>query len=197
MLGPVGRDGRMEPYLTTERLSLTPFTAADADLLIELDSDPDVMRYLTGRQPTPADEIREQDLPSILAGYDRWDGRFGLFAARAYDDGAFIGWFCLRPERDGPLDEVELGYRLRRSAWGFGYASEASKALLDKAFSTLGVGRVWADTMTVNRPSRKVLEKLGMSVVATLETPPDMQMVEGSEHGGVPYEITADQWQQR
>jgi hypothetical protein len=76
-------------------------TADDADRLIELDSDPAVMRYLTGGEPTPPDVIRERDLPSILAGYGKWDGNFGLFAAHEKDGGAFIGWFFLRPEPGG------------------------------------------------------------------------------------------------
>lgn len=49
--------------------------------------------------------------------------------------------------------------------------------------------------MTVNMSSRQVMEKVGMTVTDTLDTPPDMQMIEGSEHGGVRYEITKEQWQ--
>ncbi|MEW2260641.1 GNAT family N-acetyltransferase [Streptomyces sp. NPDC047869] len=77
-----------------------------------------------------------------------------MFAAHEKDGGAFIGWFCLRPESQGPLDEVELGYRLRQAAWGKGYATEGSRALLGKAFTELGVRMVWAETMAVNHGSR-------------------------------------------
>ncbi len=184
----------MDTYLETDRLALRRFTAADADLLIELDSDPAVMRYISGGEPTAPEVIRERSLPNILAGYERWGGDLGLFAAEEKDSGTFVGWFILRPETGGPLDEVELGYRLRQSAWGQGYATEGSRALLAKAFTALGVRRVWADTMTVNDGSRNVLTKLGMSFVVTIPTPPDMQKVEGSERGGVHFEITADQW---
>jgi RimJ/RimL family protein N-acetyltransferase len=121
----------MNTYLHTERLILRRFTPDDADALIELDSDPEVMRYLTGGAPTAPDEIRERDLPGILAGYERWGGDFGVFAAEAKDRGVFVGWFLLRPEPGGPADEAELGYRLRRAEWGKGYATEGSKALLD------------------------------------------------------------------
>jgi RimJ/RimL family protein N-acetyltransferase len=184
-------------YLNTERLTLRHFTADDAELLIELDSDPAVMRYLTGGEPTPPEHYRERGLRNILAGYERWDGNFGLFAAYEKDCGAFIGWFLLRPEEEGPLDEVELGYRLRQEQWGKGYATEGSRALLAKGFTDLGVRLVWAATMTLNDGSRKVMEKVGMTMTGTLETPPDMQKVEGSEHGGVRYEITKEQWAQR
>ncbi|KQY23600.1 GCN5 family acetyltransferase [Cellulomonas sp. Root485] len=187
----------MSTYLATDRLTLRPFTADEADLLIELDSDPAVMRFLSGGEPTPPEIVREGHLPSILAGYERWDGRFGLFAARETESGAFVGWFCLRPERDGPLDEVELGYRLRQDAWGKGYATEVAAALVDKAFSELDVQVVWGATMSLNRASQKVMEKVDMTVTETLATPDDMLAVEGSELGGFRYEITKEQWEGR
>ncbi|MEV0122189.1 GNAT family N-acetyltransferase [Streptomyces sp. NPDC050703] len=184
----------MDTYLTTERLALRHFTVDDAELLIELDSDPAVMRYLSGGEPTAPETVRERHLPNILAGYEKWDGDLGLFAAHERDGGAFIGWFHLRPEPDGPLDEVELGYRLRQAAWGRGYATEGSRALLDKAFTRLGVRVVRAATMSVNHGSRNVMEKLDMEFAAAIPTPPDMEAVEGSEFGGVRYEITGERW---
>ena len=124
----------VDTYLETERLTLRRFSADDADLLVELDSDPAVMRFLTGGNPTTSEDVRERDLPSILAGYEKWGGKFGLFAAQEKDRGAFIGWFHLRPEQGSPVDEVELGFRLRQAEWGKGYATEGSRALLNKAF---------------------------------------------------------------
>jgi RimJ/RimL family protein N-acetyltransferase len=190
-------DRIVDIYLETERLVLRRFTAEDADLLIELDSDPAVMHYLSGGVPTAPEVVRERYLPNILAGYERWDGKLGLFAAHEKDGGAFIGWFILRPEAQGPLDEVELGYRLRQAAWGKGYGTEGSRALLGKAFTELGVRMVWADTMTVNHKSRHIMEKLGMTFAHPLPTPDDMQTIEGAEHGGVRYEITKEQWEQK
>lgn len=190
-------DRLVDTYLETERLILRRFTADDADLLIELDSDPAVMRYLTGGNPTAPELIRERYLPNILAGYDKWSGHLGVFAAHEKDGGAFIGWFILRPAPEGPLDEVELGYRLRRVAWGKGYATEGSRALLGKAFTELGVRMVWAETMSVNHGSRNVMEKLEMTLTDTIPTPSDMEVIEGSEYGDVRYEITKEQWEQR
>jgi RimJ/RimL family protein N-acetyltransferase len=187
----------VDTYLETERLALRCFTVDDADLLIELDSDPAVMRYLSGGTPTAPDIVRERHLPNIIAGYEKWGGDLGLFAAHEKDGGAFIGWFCLRPERDGPRDEVELGYRLRQAAWGKGYATEVSRALLDKAFAGLGVRTVWAETMSVNHKSRNIMQKLDMTFTGAIPTPPDMAMIDGAEHGGVRYEITREQWEQR
>ncbi len=187
----------MSTYLDTDRLTLRRFTDGDADLLIELDSDPEVMRFLSGGEPTSAEDVHQRVLPAVLRGYEKWQGDFGVFAAEEKDTGAFVGWFILRPERDGPLEEAELGYRLRRAAWGKGYATEGSRALLAKAFTQLGVHTVWAETMTVNEGSRKVMEKLGMTLSGTLETPPDMASIEGAEQGGVRYEITRERWSAR
>ena len=187
----------MDPYLQTERVTLRRFTSDDADLLVELDSDPAVMRYLSGGEGTPPEVVRDVILPSLLAGYERWGGDLGLFAAHETATGAFLGWFCLRPQRGGPLDEPELGYRLRRDAWGRGFATEVSSALLAKAFTELGARMVWGETMALNRASQHVMEKVGMTVAQTLETPDDMLAVEGAELGGFRYEITREQWERR
>ncbi|MFJ4611791.1 GNAT family N-acetyltransferase [Streptomyces griseus] len=79
-----------------------------------------------------------------------------------------MGWFCPRPLRGGPREEDGLGYRLRRPAWGRGYATEVSQALLAKGLARLGIRMVWAETMTVNHPSRKVMEKLGMTLAESI-----------------------------
>ena len=185
----------MHTYLETERLTLRRFSADDVDLLIDLDSSPAVMRYLTGGQPTPPEDIREGDMPSILRVYEKWGGRFGCFAAQEKDSGRFVGWFILRPALGAPPDEAEVGYRLREEEWGKGYATEGTLALLGKSFMELGVRLVWGETMCVNRASRKVMEKVGMTFATATSTPPEMMMIEGAEHGGVRYEMTADQWE--
>ncbi|WP_034627599.1 GNAT family N-acetyltransferase [Cellulomonas cellasea] len=187
----------MDTYLQTDRVTLRRFRAEDADLLVELDSDPEVMRYLSGGAPTAPEVVRDQVLPSLLVAYERWAGAFGVFAAYERTSDAFVGWFCLRPQREGPLDEVELGYRLRRAAWGSGYATEVCAALLTRAFTELDVRVVWGETMALNRASQRVMEKVGMAVTQTLGTPEDMLAVEGADLGGYRYEITRDQWEQR
>jgi RimJ/RimL family protein N-acetyltransferase len=186
-------DPAWDVYLETERLVLRRFTAADAGLLIELDSDPAVMRYLTGGKPTPAAEIRDRMLPGLLDRYATAPG-FGIFAAHERAGGDFIGWFELRPRRDGSSPDPGLGYRLRRAAWGRGYATEGSIALLRKAFEELGVARVFAETMCVNRGSRNVMAKAGLRYVRTFfEDWPDP--IEGAEHGEVEYAVTREQWE--
>lgn len=78
-----------------------------------------------------------------------------------------------------------------------GYATEGPHALLSKGFTEFGVRLVWAETIAVNHGSRDVSEKLKMTLADTSPTTPDMQMIEGSEHGGVRYEIAEEQWKQR
>jgi RimJ/RimL family protein N-acetyltransferase len=176
--------------LRTERLALREFTLDDADLLVELDSDPEVMRYLTD-QLTDPEHVRQQVLPRLIDEYRRHPG-FGLWAAHTHG-GEFIGWFHLRQRDNRPAGEVELGYRLRRAAWGRGYATEGSRALLHKGFEELGVQTVYAETMTVNEGSRRVMEKVGLSYRRT-SFPDDFPPMPGSEHGGVEYSITLAEW---
>jgi RimJ/RimL family protein N-acetyltransferase len=185
----------MHVYLETERLLLRRFTLDDVNLLVELDSDPEVMRYLTGGKATPRAEIETDILPWWLGYYERYEG-YGFWAAIEKRTGAFLGWFHLRPHEDDPPDEPELGYRLRKAAWGKGYATEGSRALIDKAFHELGARRVVASTMTVNRGSRRVMEKCGMRLVRTffMEWP---EVIEGSEEGDVEYAITREEWEQQ
>jgi RimJ/RimL family protein N-acetyltransferase len=127
--------------LETPRLTLRQFTEGDLDNLFELDSDPQVMRYLTGGLPTPLDQIRDRMIPFHLAVYDRLD-RLGTWAAESAADGEFLGWFHFRPGPDGDITNVDLGYRLRRPAWHKGYATEGSRALIRMGFTELTVERV-------------------------------------------------------
>lgn len=174
---------------------LRQFTASDLDDLVELDSDPQVMRFITGGSPTPRRTVEDEVLPRFLDYYRRYEG-LGFWAAEAKGTGRFLGWFELRPLQDSRPEEVELGYRLRRSEWGKGYATEGARALVDTAFTALGVQRVVAMTMAVNAASRRVMERVGLRYVRTFhEEWPDT--IEGSEHGDVEYALTRQEWQQR
>jgi RimJ/RimL family protein N-acetyltransferase len=153
----------MQIVLETERLILRRFIEDDVENLVELDSDHEVMRYLNGGIPTPHALVEQNILLRFLSYYERYDG-FGVWAAVQKSSGMFIGWFSLRPPDDGHLAEVELGYRLRRSAWGQGYATEGALALIRKGFTELGVQRVIATTYEYNTASRRVMEKAGMSL---------------------------------
>ncbi len=94
--------------------------------------------------------------------------------------------------RDNP-ERVDLGYRLRRSAWGKGHATEGSRALIRKGFAELGVRRVVAETMAVNAASRRVMEKAGLTYVRTFHKEWPWR-IEGDEHGEVEYALTKADW---
>lgn len=184
----------MQIFLETERLVLRRFTDDDIDNLVELDSDPDVMRFINGGRPTPRDEIENEFLPAFLGYYERFAG-YGFWAAVERSTGRFVGWFHFRPAEGAHRDEVELGYRLRRSAWGKGYATEGSRALIHKGFAELGVQRVVASTMVVNVASRRVMENAGLRFVRTFHQPwPDY--IEGEEEGDVEYALLRSEWEQ-
>ncbi|MBT2207153.1 GNAT family N-acetyltransferase [Actinomadura sp. NEAU-AAG7] len=175
----------MEVFLETNRLLLRRFTEADADHLVRLDGDPEVMRFLTGG-PTPREEIENDVLPGILRDYAR--GPTGRWAAHERSTGEFVGWLALQPPDGGDAADVELGYRLKSSVWGRGYATEGARALIGKGFADLGVRRVWAQTMAVNLASRRVMEKAGLRYVRTFYPQFD-DPLPGTEQGEVEYEL--------
>ena len=175
------------PRLTTERLRLEPLTAEHTELLVELDSDPEVLRFIWGRGLT-----REESLRYATKRIDPVGEAQGIGAWVGYEDGSFVGWWTLQRDPDDDAT-AELGYRLRRDAWGRGLATEGSRALLDHAFRTLALPRVWAQTMAVNAGSRAVMARLGMRHVRTDVHAWD-EPLPGSEEGEVRYEIERSDW---
>jgi RimJ/RimL family protein N-acetyltransferase len=146
--------------LTTERLHLRPFTAADRDAIHAVYADPEVMRHVGhGAHRTMAETT------AALRVYgDVLERRgFSFLAVTEREGGALVGDGGLHPLGG----DVELGYTLARSAWGRGYATELGRALIGHAFDVLGVPRVVAQVEPANTASRRVLEKLGMREVET------------------------------
>ena len=163
--------------LETPRLVLRAFTSDDVDLLVDLDGDPEVMRYLNGGIPSSCDFIEQRMIPLVTS----YEGAFGFWAAHRKPEGEFVGWFSLRRT---DADVAALGYRLRRAAWGQGLATEGSRALIAKAFDELGITRVWASTYQDNIASQRVMEKSGMRLVRRRrETAEDVAASETFEPG--------------
>ncbi len=182
-------------FLETERLLLRRFTESDVANLHDLDGDPEVMRFINGGKPASRYVIRNDTLPRFLRAYERFEG-FGVWAAIERSTGEFVGWFEFYPRKDAVPEEVELGYRLRSSAWGKGYATEGSVALIRKGFTELGVQRVVAETMAVNAASRRVMEKAGLRYVRTFHQQWP-ERIEGDEHGDVEYALTKADWERQ
>ncbi|GAB6903012.1 GNAT family N-acetyltransferase [Kineosporia succinea] len=173
--------------LRTHRLTLVPLAESHLDHELELDSDPQVMRYLFNGRPRPREDIvtshqRRLQVARSSSGLGFWAG---------FTEGAFVGWWLLEPSpREG---DVEIGYRLLPRFWRRGLASEGSAELLRHAFEDLRVQRVFGETMAVNAGSRATMTKIGLRHVRTFHQTWD-EPIAGHEHGEVEYAITREEW---
>lgn len=154
----------MTPILESERLRLRPFTDADADDLYALQSDAYVLRYWDS--PPWTDRTR---VARFMAGCRQMaeDGSGARVAVERTADQAFVGW-CAFNSWNPTFQSASLGYCLNQAAWGYGYATEAARGLLQWAFDSLDLNRVQAETDTRNVASARVLEKLGFVLEGTL-----------------------------
>jgi len=147
----------MNVIIETDRLLLRNFTEDDADLLFELNLDPDVIRYthdLIADAEHTKKILRDVILPQyVLYHHGRW-------AVRLKSDLEFIGWCGLKYLSE--TNEVDLGYRFRKKFWGKGYATEAGLACIDYGFNQLNLRRIVARALPGNLASVRVLEKCGM-----------------------------------
>lgn len=178
------------PPLRTERLRLEPLTRDHLDHLLALDADAEVMRFITGRALTSGESVADY-LPRRLRS-DADARGLGYWVGFDRVSGDFTGWWCLAVDDDDGT-AAELGYRLTRDSWGRGLATEGARALLAHGFETVGLERIWAQTMSVNAGSRSVMAKLGMplvrSYVGTWDEP-----LPGADEGEVVHALTAAQW---
>ncbi len=143
----------------TERLILRALTPADAEALLAVFGDAEVMRY--GDGPRPLEWVRGW-VADALARYDQGQPAPWAIAERS-EPGRAIGYCGLFAYDDvNGQPEVELGYRLARAYWGRGYAAEAARAARDYALGALGLTRLVALIDPGNAASIRVAEKLGM-----------------------------------
>jgi RimJ/RimL family protein N-acetyltransferase len=186
-----------QPILRTARLLLVPLADRHLDLEVQLDSDPEVLRYISGRahsrEEVTASHSRRMALADKVDGLGYWMA----FASEHEDEGDFVGLMMLPPAHgpDQPDDPTvtDLGYRLVRRYWRQGLASETSRVLLRHAFDTVGQSRVIAQTMAANTGSRRVLDAIGMRYVRTYFPPWD-DPLPGADMGEVEYEMTREMW---
>jgi ribosomal-protein-alanine N-acetyltransferase len=171
-------------HLETTRLVLRELTEQDAPALFEMDNDPMVHKYLGGHIMTGIDQslliirrVREQYREN---GIGRW-------AVERKDTGECIGWAGLKYETNGRpgLTYYDLGYRLKRSAWGQGYATEAARASLEFGFMQLELETIHAAAHIENLASNRILGKLGMVRI-------DSFHYDGAEHNW--YALKRKEW---
>ena len=116
--------------------------------------------------------------------------RRGLGYWAGYEHEAFVGWWSASSFATDPT-VAGLGYRLGRAAWGRGLASEGARAMVRQAFGVPAVERVVASTMAVNVASRRVLERLGFSLVRSWVEEWE-EPIPGWEQGEVEYVLGRD-----
>ena len=188
----MGRDVAMI-LLETPRLRLRRFGPEDLDRLVELDSDTEVMRFITYGVPTPRATYEQVILPRWFAIYERTP-ELGYWAAEDRQAGGFLGWFHLRPDRFDD-DELELGYRLARVAWGRGLATEGARAVIEHGFTRAGATKVTARTMAANERSRHVMQKCGLDFECDFVYPEDVIQGRGeTERAAVKYSLALPAW---
>lgn len=149
-------------FLETDRLLLRAWQDDDIDAFAEMCADRDVMRYF----PEPLTRQKTDLLVTKCRSKQETDG-FSMAPAEIKATGEFIGFVGLNvPAYAAPLPFepcVEIGWRLKQSAWGKGYASEAARAWLRFGFETIGLDEIVAFTIPANLPSQKVMQRIGMS----------------------------------
>lgn len=178
--------------LQTHRLRLVPLAEEHLEHEVDLDADPEVMRYLGKGRARTREEVEEHHRRRVATSA-RVPG-LGFWAGSV--DGEFVGWWILEPpERadQGPVHgQAELGYRLLRRHWRKGLASEGARELVRHGFADLGLTRIFAETMTVNAGSRATMSTVGMEHVRTFHGHWD-EAIPGAEQGEVEYAISRGQ----
>jgi RimJ/RimL family protein N-acetyltransferase len=184
----------MELELFTERLRLTPLVDDDFDLAVEMYTDPEVVKYVC--DPMTKAELRAE-MPDVVKRGG--NGGIGIWCISDRKTGEKLGDTYLLPM---PIDEddtdfslvvmgqmpdadIEIGYFLKRSAWGHGYATEVCKRMLLFAFQELPLSEVVASVEDENVVSRKVLEKSGLT---------DRGRTRSYGKDSPIYRITRDEW---
>ena len=147
------------PVLTTDRLVLRPRCRDDLDAMAVMDADPEVARFLGG-VPDPA--LHRAELETWIDDPDDTSGLGGWTVRPRNAPDRYLGWIILYP-LEGWEDDVEIGWRFVRDAWGQGYATEAAGAVMHHAFTGAGLDHVIAILDPDNDRSRRVCEKLGMT----------------------------------
>jgi RimJ/RimL family protein N-acetyltransferase len=182
--------------ICTARLRLTELSIEDIPALRELDADPVVREFIDGGRPIDWDSY-DQRTKEWLESLNALGPYLGFWGARLIASSEFAGWFHLRPN-PGFGQRVELGYRLKQSAWGKGLATEGSMAILAYGFNQLGLDSIMAQTLRRNLSSRRVLEKIGMRIETDFVYPYDrLPFWSDTERSAVRYVIERETWSER
>jgi RimJ/RimL family protein N-acetyltransferase len=146
------------PILITQRLRLEPFSDAHLDQIYLLNSDPDVMRYITGK-PQTLDETRTM-IERVRRHWADYGKSWWCFIDMSSNE--LVGAGCIQHLAHDPANPLEIGWRLRKNKWHQGYATEAAQCMAAHAFDTLGSPDLTAVCHPDNNASEQVMKRLGM-----------------------------------
>jgi RimJ/RimL family protein N-acetyltransferase len=150
------------------RLSYRLMTADDAELLYQLDQDPEVMRFISDSVPSSRETIENVLVPRMQAYINR-DKGWGIWQVNITETDEYIGWVLVRPMNffsDSPeFDNLELGWRFCLSSWGKGYASESARHIKDALSVSSENKKFCAIADENNLGSIGVMKNIGMSYV--------------------------------
>jgi RimJ/RimL family protein N-acetyltransferase len=146
--------------MRTERLVRRQWRPADREPFAALNADPEVMRHF----PATLNRAESDALVDRLAAAIDREG-YGLWALEVIGTGEFIGFTGIQvPSFDAPfMPATEIGWRLARSAWGHGYATEAARAAVRFAFDERGLAELLSFTAVSNLRSQAVMRRIGMT----------------------------------
>jgi RimJ/RimL family protein N-acetyltransferase len=146
--------------LTSARLRLRAWRDEDLPAFAALNADPEVMKYMSKSLTREESDTFAGWIREGLAGRG-----FGLWAVEVFGVSEFIGFAGLSvPSFEAHFTPcVEIGWRLARQFWGFGYATEAARLAMDHGFRSVGLEEIVSFTFVGNIRSRKVMERLGMT----------------------------------
>ena len=155
----------MKIFAETERLLFREILPTDIDVMFELDSDPEVHKYL-GNKPVSSKEQAMDMINFIRQQYiDYGIGRWAVIEKKTND---FMGWSGLKyivTEINGHKNYYDLGYRLIRKYWRKGIATESALASLEYAFDKLKLNEVYGMAESENIASNKILRKVGLRFI--------------------------------
>jgi RimJ/RimL family protein N-acetyltransferase len=146
--------------IITSRLFLRRWTDADREPFSEMNADPAVMKYF----PSTLTRAESDSLVDRVQAHFAEHG-FGVWAVEVRGEGRFAGYIGLfTPRFEAHFTPcVEIGWRLARGYHGHGFATEGARAVVEHAFGPLGLREIVSFTVPANLPSRRVMEKIGMT----------------------------------
>lgn len=155
----------MHFHLETDRLILRNIQLTDIDGMFELDSDPEVHKYL-GNKPFKTKSQSEANIYEIIKQYEIYGiGRWAMVDKMSNE---FMGWSGLKFNTitlNGHTNFYDVGYRIIKRFWGKGYATESSIAALDYGFNTLNLDTIYGITEKDNQASHQILLKIGLKYI--------------------------------